>query len=345
MTPGSHPVPASAADLSAEWLRSALAEHFPAASPTLAGMEQIGQGFALSSVLVRCRLLGPGGPRSIIAKLWSTDGPAGVNEVLFYTSFAPNLGIRVPVCHHGAIDQERKRGVLVLEDLEHAVQGDCLCQLDVGGAVALAGMIAMLHATWWKRPELRAADWLPSVVEREPEWLLSRRELFLRRFGDRIDSTIRHLLERVEAVQTRAHERLAGAAMTLLHADLHLDNVVFDGGPEHPVLLDWARVAQGPAALDLAELVFAIAPIAALEQILDIYLRQLHRRGITDFDEKSLRHQLGGALLRKVLSATCGVARWQPASEREREMIELGLQRVMLAIETWRREDPELLRL
>jgi hypothetical protein len=331
--------------LTSEWLRSALAEHFPDASPTLTSTERIGQGFGMSSVLVRCRLVGLRGRRSIIAKLWSTDGPAGVHEVPFYASLAQNLGIRVPVCHYGAIDQERRRGVLLLEDLEHAVQGDCLLQLDTGGAAALAGVIAMLHATWWQAPRLRAAGWLPSVVWRETEWLLSRRELFLHRFGDRIDSTVRRLLERAEAVQSRAHERLAGAAMTLLHGDLHLDNVVFDGGPEHPVLLDWARVAQGPAALDLGELLFEIAPIAELDRILGIYLGELQRGGITEVDEKSLRHQLGGALLRKVLRATCGVARWQPATDREPEMIELGLQRIMRAVQTWRRQDPELFRL
>ena len=95
----------------------------------------------------------------------------------------------------------------------------------------------------------------------------------------------------------------------------------------------------------LAELLFAIAPIAELEPILGTYLCQLHRRGITELDDRLLRHQIGGALLRKVLSATCGVARWQPASEREREMIELGLQRIVHAIEAWRGQDPGLFRL
>ena len=132
--------------------------------------------------------------------------------------------------------------------------------------------------------------------------------------------------------------------MTLLRGDLHLDNVVFEGDSQHPVLLDWARVAQGPATVDLAELLFAIAPIAEHQRILDIYLGELHRGGVHELDETSVRHQLGGALLRKVLSATCGVARWQPASEREREMIELGLEHIGQALETWRREDPELLR-
>jgi hypothetical protein len=121
--------------------------------------------------------------------------------------------------------------------------------------------------------------------------------------------------------------------------------VVFDGGPEHPVLLDWARVARGPAVLDLAELLFEIAPIEELDRMAAIYLDILRRRGIIGLDEAALRHQLGGALLRKVIRATCGVARWQPASGREREMIELGLRRIARAVEHWRRKDPELFRL
>jgi thiamine kinase-like enzyme len=347
MSRESHSVPSSEVDLTSEWLRSALAGRFPDASPQLAGTEQIGQGYGLSSVLVRCRLAGSGGPGSVVVKLWATDGPSGFREVLFYTLFAENLGIRVPVCYHGSIDEDRRRGVLVLEDLECAVQGDCLSLLDGRGAVVLAREIAALHANWWERSELGATQWLPSVrvVQRESEWFLSRRELFLSRLGDRIESRISWLLERVEQAQTRANERLAGAAMTLLHADLHLDNVVFDGGTEFPVLLDWARVAQGPAALDLAALLFAMAPIAQFEHVLSVYLGEMHRRGIGNCDERSLRHQLGGALLRKFISATCGVAHWQPASERERKMIEVDLQRVVEAIEMWRRQDPDLFQL
>jgi hypothetical protein len=166
MTGTPRSVPTSEADVTLEWLHSALAPHFPAGAPALAGTERIGQGYGLSSVLLRCRLLGPGGPRSVVVKLWPTDGPAGSREVPFYATFGCSLGIRVPRCHHGAIDEESKRGVLVLEDLEHAVQGDCLHQLDGRGAAALAEVIAALHATWWERPGLDTADWLPIVAGR-----------------------------------------------------------------------------------------------------------------------------------------------------------------------------------
>jgi thiamine kinase-like enzyme len=345
MTREPSPVPSSEADLTPEWFRLVLAGYLPVTNPMLGSMERIGQGYGLSSVLFRGQLLGSSDTRSVIVKLWSTDGPAGTREVLFYASFAQNLGIRVPFCYHGAIDKERKRGVLVLEDLKDVVQGDCLCQLDSGGAAALASTLAALHATWWERPELYAADWLPFIVKREPQWLLSRRELFLRRFGDRVDSTVRQFLEEVEPMQARGNARLVGAPTTLLHADLHLDNVVFEGSHEHPVILDWARVARGPAAYDLAELLFGMTPIDKIEQTLAIYLDGLLQHGATEIDERSLRSQLGGALLLKVITATCGVARWQPSSEREQKMIEVGLLRIALMIEHWKREDPGLFEL
>lgn len=345
MTRDSPDVPVSEAELTSRWFHSVFAGHRADAVPTLASMTRTGRDYGLSSVLLRCRLVGPGCPRSVIVKLWPTDGPAGINEVRFYASFAENLGIRVPVSYHGAIDEPRKRGMLVLEDLEDAVQGDCLHQLDPAGAAAFARTLAALHATWWKRPELDEAKWLPSIVERNPEWLVSRRERFLQRFADRVDPAVRQLLGRVEPMQTRSNARLVGAPTTLLHGDLHLDNVVFVGGSDHPVLLDWARVARGPAALDLAELLFAIAPVEQLERTLGGYLGELLDRGISDMDERSLRHQLGGALLRKIVSATCGVARWEPASVREREMIDLGLHRITQAIKHWRRLDPELFEL
>ncbi len=63
---------------------------------------------------------------------------------------------------------------------------------------------------------------------------------------------------------------------------------------------------------------------------------------MTDLDDTSIRHQLGGALLRKFMNATCGVARWQPASVREEAMIQLELKRILLALAAWQQQDPEL---
>jgi thiamine kinase-like enzyme len=324
-------------ELTSEWLTEVL----PA--PTrLVGAERIGQDFGLTSVLMRCRLEGASGPRSVIVKLWDTDGQAGSREVPFYATFAPLLGIRVPRCYHGSIDAESKRGVLVLEDLGAARQGDCLLQADPRDAAALAGRLATLHATWQGSAALEEATWLRSLhlVEREPEWLALRSARFLERF--RVDPGTRFLLEHLDAIQTRANERLADAADTLLHADLHLDNVVFEDGVQ-PVILDWARVAKGPAVLDLVELLLAMTPLRHFDDTLHLYMEELLVRGV-EVEAAALRRQLGGALLRKLIRETCGVALWEPGLEREQAILRTTLERNAEAIEWWQARDPELFR-
>ena len=183
------PVPATAAQLTPAWFRSALAARFPDARPEAVSIERVGEGFGLASTLLRCRLEGRGCPEAVVVKLWPLGLHAGTSEVRFYEAAAPSLGIRVPECHHGAIDRENARGVLVLEDLGAAVQGDCLELLDRGGARQMAELIASYHAAWWEREALHEADWLEPVRVRTPEWLRVRREQFLHRFGSRAEAS------------------------------------------------------------------------------------------------------------------------------------------------------------
>jgi hypothetical protein len=333
-------VPTTEVDLTADWLGAALSGVYPRGSVSLRGRERIGETFGLASRLFRCRFEGE--PCSVVVKLWATDGPGGTREVPFYSTFGPELDSHVPRCYHGAVDREHKRGVLVLEDLHPFRQGDCLEQLPLERALRLSETLAAVHARWWGRDELLEIDWLPPPRERGSEWFATRRELFLRRFGDRLDGPARELLENVERAPTLANERLADADPTLLHADFHLDNVVFRLPTEHPVLLDWARAVKGPAALDVAELVFSIGQPEDAQRILASYLAALRSRGVTELDESSLRSQLGASLLRKFSTATCGVARWQPASDREAAMIDVGLKRTVRALNDWRARDPSL---
>ena len=324
-------IPASEAEVSSEWLSEVLG------APTqLVGAERFGHDFGLTSVLLRCRLESVYGPRSVVVKLWATDGQAGSHEASFYASFAPRLGIRVPHCYFGSIDEAMKRGVLVLEDLGGARQGDCLLLADPRDAAAIATQLAVLHATWWGRPELAALPQAP--LEREPEWLETRSVRFLERF--QVDPGTRSVLENIEAVQARSRERLVDAVDTLIHADLHLDNVVFEDG-ERPVILDWARAARGAAAIDLVELLLAMTPLQHFDDIFHVYREELLGHGI-EGDPVALRRQIGGALLRKLIRETCGMALWEPASEREQAILRSALDRNVLAIEWWRARDPDL---
>lgn len=322
-------IPASPAEITPAWMASAL-------GTDVSGLraERIGEAYGLSSTLYRCRLSGSGVPPSVVVKLWVSERAVDLREVPFYRELAPGLGVRVPRCYYGAIDATR--AVLVLEDLEHAKQGDCLEQLDARGAATMARVLAGLHATWWERPELASTEWLPPMSVRTKEWLVPRRAQCLETIGDRLPSWVRQWLERVEEINARALDLLEGAPQTLLHADLHLDNVLFEGDAADPILIDWARVARGPAAIDLVELLFSIAP--AWRPALEIYLDEMQRRRV-GIDEAAWHRVIGGALLRRFISATCGVSRWEWPSERERRLVETDQARVFRAVEQWRERD------
>jgi fructosamine-3-kinase len=337
------PVPAKESDVTPAWLNQALAASYPAIAARAVRRERIGAGFGLAGQLYRCRLQADQGPTSVVAKLWATDSPAGTREATFYRQLAPKFGAGIPVCYYTAVDEERQRGVLLLEDLDDVIQGDCLQQLPLPRALALTHLLAAVHAAWQQQPELAAAGWLPAIgrLEREAGWFASRRALFLERFADRLDPFARRLMERIESLAARANERLSPAPETLLHADLHLDNVLFQHDSGQPVLLDWARAARGPAALDLADLLFFIGRPADFNQLFTAYIQALRRGGV-QADEAALHDALGGALFRKFISATCGVARWQPASAREAAMIAVGLRRALDAVAMWRQRDPAL---
>lgn len=337
------PVPAFAEGVTADWLQQALAPNFPGVKVRSITTERLGEGYGLTSRIFRYQWETGEPPRSVVVKLWPTDGPGGTREVLFYQTFGAAVGTRVPACFYAGVNLSDQRGAMILEDLGPVVQGDCLLKLSLHQAPAVARGLAALHATWLAHRALEEATWLPAVAvwERGPDWFEPRRALFLERFGDRLDAPARTLLDRIVEAQVVANERLAGAAITLVHADLHLDNLVFVNGTE-PVFLDWARCAKGPLALDLYDLLFPMIQSTDREQVLAVYLEEFAARAGQSPELEALRFQLGGVFLRKFAIATCGVARWQPASPREAAMIDVGLQRALQDLQYWSIHDPAL---
>jgi aminoglycoside/choline kinase family phosphotransferase len=306
-------------------------------------IERIGEIYGLGSRIFRCRLHAPEAVRSVVVKLWAASGPAGRTEIEFYRTFAEKAGIRLPACYHAASDSGTGRGVLILEDMNFTTQGDCLGRLSSEQATAMAETLARLHATWWEHRDLRAAEWLPSIAkyDRSSDWFRSRREMFRQKYSDKIDSVSALLLDKLEFLQARADNLLAHCDVTLLHGDLHLDNVVFLASGI-PVLLDWPQVASGPAALNVSILIFDMAAPSESNRLISVYLKELHRCGGAGIEEKAFRVHLAAALVRMFSIRTCGIAAWQPATEREKRLIHVGLQRVSEAVIRWREHAPDL---
>ncbi|WP_162453565.1 phosphotransferase [Phytoactinopolyspora mesophila] len=331
-------VPTTSADITNAWLGRV----FPGRASTthVAEPERIGAEYGFASQLYRVRL----DSFSVVVKLWPTDSVAGSREVMVFRAFAAAPGPRVPACYHAAVDDAAQRGVLVLEDLHNVRQGDCLTRLTAPAAVLLARSVAALHATWWRDPMVVSADWLLDleVSRRDEAWYSQRIGTVLDRFGNRLHTATRRVVDDAPRIAGHAHAELAAAAPTLLHRDLHLDNVVFDISTDEPILLDWALASRGPAVHDLAKVVFTVAEPADIDLVLDAYLNEVRRRGVDELDHATLIHHLEQALLLYAINDTYGKARWVPSTPREQQIIDTEISRVGLALEMWNRLRPGL---
>lgn len=214
-------------------------------------------------------------------------------EVSIYRHLSSTPGARLPRCHYADVSDDAKRFVLLLEDLTTAVWLDTVSGCPLPRALSVVDALAALHARWWNRPELMAATWLrpldnraycagqaiyqavcPAFVERYAPRLPSIGLDIVRTVGDRLSELYRRTT--------------ASSPLTLAHADVRLDNILFDlpdGG--ELALLDWQFAVRAPGATDVATF---------LAQSLTIPDRRAHE----------------GLLLRRYYDALCahGVTRY-----------------------------------
>jgi thiamine kinase-like enzyme len=324
------------------WLNTVLSARFPDMQPAQLHWERFGAAYGFASSIYRVRWAVDGRTRTAVVKTWQVNAPADLNEIHFYQNF-PEPGVRLPTCYATSVSADGRRAVLVLEDLGNTIQGDDLEQMDEKRARLLAQGLAHLHASWLEHPRLSGFDWLPdrSVWDPEPDWFQDRRALFLTRFPEQLTGLPRRLLAQLEAAPLHANARLAGTPRTLLHGDLHLDNLRFDA-QDKPILLDWANPISGPPALNLGELLFRMAPRQTYEAVLESYLQAFNRRASHNTSRRDLERALGGALLRQFARSTLGMARWQPATPRQAALIQVSLQRACAAVAFWQTRDPAL---
>jgi hypothetical protein len=203
--------------------------------------------------------------------------------VSFYRDLAGG-GLATPRVFHAAADPDRRRVVLLLEDLAGSRPGDTLAGCTPAEAGQVLAAVAPLHARMWRRP---APDWLPPLV-----------------------------------IDPRR------APATVVHADLHLDNVLFEppGSAPHAVLLDWqgvrsgpvrsGPVRSGPAAVDVAEVVFGSLSVAdrraGEDDLFAGYADRLASYGVDGYPVERLRHDCRLALWRQV----AGRVGWLATADR-----------------------------
>jgi hypothetical protein len=351
-------VPETPDELTPAWLTAALAETGVLCHGAVAAAEweHVGEEYGFTGLVAHVRLQYEGAegdvPRSLIAKLPMAQGnsvsgyralqerdPAlarryyerCVREERFYrkirATFAPTL-------YYSAVDDVRRSVVLLLEDLTAGRQGDVLDGCSTEDAALVIEEIAPFHARWWgERAPVHAFPRGGGDHDERQERYAGQADLFLERYGDALPAAVQSVIDRLRSRLAGVRAELGAGAKTLIHADLHLDNVMFDarGDGRSALVLDWQTASVGSPAWDVALFLFGSLSVddrrAAEDALLDRYATLIAEHGVRDYGVDDLRRDCRLALL-AVLAGTVG---WLTSidanelSDRERALQEAVL--------------------
>ncbi|MFH9005876.1 phosphotransferase [Streptomyces afghaniensis] len=213
-----------------------------------------------------------GSLRTVFAKWPSSQGGirriarhsgAYRREVMFYRDLAGDCGTSVPRVHFSSYDPRTDAFVLLLQDLTGARPGD-----DADSSVAdvrrTLRTIAHLHARWAADRPGRS-PWLPTWhgprTRRYVRFELDRiaRAAAQGRFAHASAGPLLPLLADLGERLGDFFERAVAGRQTLVHGDLHMDQVLLPDDAD-PVVVDWQLVQRGPIGVDLARLVVMSLP-------------------------------------------------------------------------------------
>jgi thiamine kinase-like enzyme len=353
----SEQIPERPEDVTPAWVTAALTEAgvLQAGRVTAAKWERVGEEYGFTGLVGRVELRYEEAagelPASLIVKLPMATGktvsgwrarqerdPAlmrqyyerCVREHRFYSetpvTFAPRL-------YYSAADDAQQRVVLVLEDLSGGRQGDELDGCSVDDARLVIDQLASFHAQWWGDRALTSGFPVSGQDPRaRQERYTGQVDLFLERYGDRLPRGLLDVLDRLRSQLVVVAEALHARAKTLIHADLHLDNMLFDarGDGRSVTVLDWQTVSVGPPAIDVALLLFGSLSVedrrAAESELLGRYISLLSTSGVGGYSIEELRHDCCLALL----ALLAGTVAWlatvdQEATARERALQDAAL--------------------
>lgn len=249
----------------------------------------------------------PGGaPATVVVKLPSSDaGSRGMgaamgvyeSEVRFYQELAPRVGDICPRAYWGEVEPATGRFTLVIDDLSpNATVGDMVGGGTIEQAELAIGAMAAIQAPLWDSPELGEKQWL-GIHKAEMLFgtVAPAVDLFVERFGDRVQPDHLELARRLAPKAAGSAQRLWKPPFVICHSDYRLDNMMFGDGDSAPLIqvLDWQAVRMGPPGLDAAIFLGSCLTIeerhAHEERLLRDYHSRIVETGVKDFSYDDLR--------------------------------------------------------
>jgi|MEHZ01.5.fsa_nt_MEHZ011480637.1_4 hypothetical protein len=256
-------------------------------------------------------------PARIIAKFAVDIEPVRValaanrgyeREISFYNHFGKDAGICVPACYWAEYDAETTACGLLLEYVDNIRTTDVFSG-EVTEIEDLVTCLAPFHARWWNHPEAleRLTPGLaPFLIELANERLAPALETMKGNYAEEVGDTLISLVELWLAnCQTYAsHER--AEPQTLIHGDLHRDQILFlSGGTEPFYVIDWQMAACDTGANDLAHLLTAgLRPDqheVHADSLIERYHAGLITAGVEDYPVEQLRDSVRMGVARLAL--------------------------------------------
>ncbi|MBB5918264.1 aminoglycoside phosphotransferase (APT) family kinase protein [Nocardia transvalensis] len=313
-------LPTDPSQLTAAWLGSVLDVDISAVRVEAVGTGQTGATYRLTPVYTRSS----DAPRSLIAKLPSQQEEVRARVALgyraehaFYTRVAGTVSVPLPRVHHCEITGDGAEFVLLMSDLDPAVQGDQIRGCGEAEARLAVGALAGLHGPRWCDP-----GWLSleGVTMPRPD------ADFARGMGElahvALDATLSGIGDHIGAADratlTEAADLVEGwlgldpDRFCLLHGDFRLDNLLFDPGGTSVTVVDWQTIAIGLPARDLAYFLGTSLDTALRERaeadLVEVYHRRLLGHGVTGYSAADCWNDYRVGMLQIPMLITLGYA-------------------------------------
>ena len=319
-------------DITAEWMRQALASGRAPDCPEIESLEieKLSDVANAMGNLFRCRMIARGGaaadPASVIVKLPTSNAIAlklarwlslHRREYVYYRDIAPHTQVRVPSLLYGDLDARSHRFVLVLEDLGGMEAIPQSVGVGVERARRAIREIAGLQGRFWEaadEPALAACGAFLTAKQRRimQTLCLLTLPLAFERFGDLFTTDTRRL---AEAFGSRIDAHFAAVAKgpkTVVHGDYRGDNVLFGGeGQDDFAVIDWQGCGIGCGMYDVAFFLATSVSIDdrrrverdAVGEYHDIVSRMGAKNYSRDDCWRSYRQNMLGTLMPMVLGA------------------------------------------
>jgi aminoglycoside phosphotransferase (APT) family kinase protein len=288
------PLPATPAQITAAWLESVMGVGISSVRVEAIGTGQTAATYRITPTYPRSSQA----PRSLIAKLPSQD--QGVRdrvalgyraEHAFYTRVADTVDVPLPRVYHCDIASDGAEFVLLLSDLDPAVQGDQIRGCTEAEARLAVEALAGLHGPRWCDPAWLSFDAVTmpkadaDIARGMGELAHTALEMTLSGLGDRVSARDRSTLaESADLVQRWL--QIHPERYCLLHGDYRLDNLLFDPAKTSVTVVDWQTIAVGLPARDLAYFVGTSLDCAVRQaaepDLVKTYHQRLLSHGVTD---------------------------------------------------------------